>query len=210
MPALVRVFILLVILSTQRSVSPASLYNGLARRQSAENDTMTNSNMLWQHIPVIMPLAAVPRTRPQPGKTVSPILPAPIHNPIPVKEGSIVFPAEEVHTKGEEQMNDLDNSPAQLDMERQLEISDIVLVENPLDSMKVKENGLNCFKKWWFRRSADIYVNGNAITGIPIFLHEDTLRVINDAYSYFIPLHKVDYIRTNDGLGNMCGKKEEI
>lgn len=38
------------------------------------------------------------------------------------------------------------------------------------------------------------------LTGTPIFMHEDTLRVVNDTYSYFIPMDNVDYIRTPDGL----------
>lgn len=60
--------------------------------------------------------------------------------------------------------------------------------------------GLLHYRKWWERVEAEILVNGKLITGIPIFIEENTLRVINKDHSYFIPLEKVDYIRTNDGL----------
>lgn len=65
-------------------------------------------------------------------------------------------------------------------------------------------NGLLHYRKWWERVDVDILVNGKLISGIPIFIEEDTLRVINNDYSYFIPLEKVDYIRTTDGLDSCC------
>lgn len=64
--------------------------------------------------------------------------------------------------------------------------------------------GLLHYKKWWERSEADIFVNGNILTGIPIFTDKNTLRVVNSAYSYFIPLEKIDYIRTTDGLEACC------
>jgi hypothetical protein len=65
---------------------------------------------------------------------------------------------------------------------------------------KLSGCGLLNYRKWWELIEVDISVYGKLITGIPIFIEEDTLRVINDDYSYFIPLGKVDYIRTTDGL----------
>lgn len=60
--------------------------------------------------------------------------------------------------------------------------------------------GLLHFRKWWERNKVDISVNHELITGTPVFTEKNTLRVINKQYSYFIPLEKVDYIRTSDGL----------
>jgi len=60
--------------------------------------------------------------------------------------------------------------------------------------------GLLHYRKWWERNEIDLSVCGKLITGTPIFVEEDTLRVINSKYSYFIPLEKIDYIRTTDGL----------
>lgn len=60
--------------------------------------------------------------------------------------------------------------------------------------------GLYRYRKWWELNEVDIRVCGDLLTGTPIFTDCNTLRVVNDAYSYFIPLEKVDYIRTNDGL----------
>ena len=60
--------------------------------------------------------------------------------------------------------------------------------------------GLLHYRKWWERNEIDIAVCGKLITGTPIFIEENTLRVINSQYSYFIPLEKIDYIRTTDGL----------
>lgn len=60
--------------------------------------------------------------------------------------------------------------------------------------------GLLHYKKWWFMREVGISVNGQMLTGTPILMHERTLRVVNDDYSYFIPMRNIDYIRTPDGL----------
>jgi|GEM_PF-2927182 len=60
--------------------------------------------------------------------------------------------------------------------------------------------GLLHFREWWELVGVNIYVGGRQISGVPIFVEEDTLRVIDNDYSYFIPLGKVDFIRTNDGL----------
>ena len=60
--------------------------------------------------------------------------------------------------------------------------------------------GLLHYREWWERNEVDISVGGKLITGTPIFIEENTLRVINDRYSYFIPLEKIEFIRTTDGL----------
>lgn len=60
--------------------------------------------------------------------------------------------------------------------------------------------GLYYYKDFWDLREVDVLVNGEALTGIPIFTNENTLRVINEEHSYFIPMKNVDYIRTTDGL----------
>ena len=62
--------------------------------------------------------------------------------------------------------------------------------------------GLLRYKKWWFIREVNLCVEGDMLTGVPIFLYDDTLRVINEDCSYFIPMRKVSYIRTPDGLKN--------
>ena len=60
--------------------------------------------------------------------------------------------------------------------------------------------GLLHYRKWWERSEVDISVCGCLVSGTPIFVEENTLRVVNRKYSYFIPLEKIDYIRTTDGL----------
>ena len=60
--------------------------------------------------------------------------------------------------------------------------------------------GLLHYRKWWERSEADVSVCGKLISGTPIFIEENTVRVVNSKYSYFIPLEKIDYIRTTDGL----------
>ena len=60
--------------------------------------------------------------------------------------------------------------------------------------------GLLHYRKWWEQNEVDLSVCGTLISGTPIFIEENTLRVINSKYSYFIPLEKIDYIRTTDGL----------
>lgn len=64
-------------------------------------------------------------------------------------------------------------------------------------------NGLLSYEKWWFLNDVDIHVGGTLLSGMPISLHGDTLRMINDTYSYFIPLCQIEYIRTLDGLSNL-------
>lgn len=66
------------------------------------------------------------------------------------------------------------------------------------------EKGLLHYKKWWELTEVDVIVNGHMVTGVPVFTHNNTLRVVNDKHSYFIPLEKVDYIRTDDGLKQNC------
>jgi len=60
--------------------------------------------------------------------------------------------------------------------------------------------GLLHYRKWWEQNEVDICVCGKLISGIPIFIEENTLRLINSRHSYFVPLEKIDYIRTTDGL----------
>ena len=60
--------------------------------------------------------------------------------------------------------------------------------------------GLLHYRKWWERNEVDISVCGKLISGTPIFIEENTLRVVNRQHSYFIPLEKIDFIRTTDGL----------
>ena len=61
-------------------------------------------------------------------------------------------------------------------------------------------SGLFYYQKWWKYEKVDISVNGELLTGTPIFTEADTLRVVNDQHSYFIPVKNIDYIRTPDGL----------
>jgi len=60
--------------------------------------------------------------------------------------------------------------------------------------------GLLHYRKWWERNEVDVSVCGKLISGTPIFIEENTLRLINSKYSYFVPLEKIDFIRTTDGL----------
>lgn len=60
--------------------------------------------------------------------------------------------------------------------------------------------GLFHYQKWWFRNQIDICVNGKLISGIPIFADHNTIRVVNEKNSYFIPVEKIDFIRTPDGF----------
>lgn len=75
--------------------------------------------------------------------------------------------------------------------------------EKELDEITISNRnvqGLLCFKKWWYLRRIDVSVKGKLLTGTPIFVRKNAIRVVNEAYSYIIPLHNVDYIRTPDGL----------
>lgn len=81
--------------------------------------------------------------------------------------------------------------------------------EEPGDSTApdAEAQGLLYYKKWWYLREVDLSVRGELLTGIPIYFQQDTLRVVNDAFSYFIPMAHVDYIRTPDGL---CAARTEF
>jgi len=68
----------------------------------------------------------------------------------------------------------------------------------PLDGLYGR--GLFHYQQWWFRNQIDICVNGDLISGIPIFADHNTIRLVNEKHSYFIPVEKIDYIRTPDGL----------
>lgn len=68
------------------------------------------------------------------------------------------------------------------------------------DNEGLRGRGLLYYKKWWEKNVVNIFVGGTAIIGTPIFVNQNTLRVVNDSHSYFIPLEKIDYIRTDDGL----------
>lgn len=72
------------------------------------------------------------------------------------------------------------------------------------DETGLHGRGLFHYRQWWERNQADISVNGELLSGVPIFTDKNTLRVVNDKYSYFIPLEKIDYIRTDDGLREAC------
>lgn len=72
----------------------------------------------------------------------------------------------------------------------------------PMDGLYGR--GLFHYQEWWFRNQIDICVNGKLISGIPIFADHNTIRVVNEKHSYFIPVEKIDYIRTPDGLDPDC------
>lgn len=65
---------------------------------------------------------------------------------------------------------------------------------------RINGRGLFHYKKFWFRRNVDINVDGHVITGIPILSDYNIIHVINDHNSYFIPIEKIDYICTSNGL----------
>lgn len=109
-----------------------------------------------------------------------------------------------------------------------VETQDVVRIDNENDSTIISNNnehtgediknidlpltpentpcGFLHYRKWWELIEVDISVCGKIITGIPIFAEENTLRVINDNHSYFIPIEKIDYIRTTDGLRSSFNK----
>jgi len=60
--------------------------------------------------------------------------------------------------------------------------------------------GLFQFRKWWEYEKVELRVNGSLLEGVPIFADETVMRIVNDDHSYFIPLCKVDYIRTENGF----------
>lgn len=79
-------------------------------------------------------------------------------------------------------------------------VSKIIEAAQSKGSDNPELSGLLHFREWWELVEVNICVGGKLISGIPIFMEEDTLRVVDRNHSYFIPLRKVDYIRTNDGL----------
>lgn len=85
-------------------------------------------------------------------------------------------------------------------------LHDHTITDSPFENNKRLEEeglygrGLLYYRKWWERSDVDISVNGDMLSGIPVFTDKNTLRIMNDIYSYFIPLEKIDYIRTTDGL----------
>ena len=72
----------------------------------------------------------------------------------------------------------------------------------PAEAPAKPGDGLLFFRRWWERSHADLAVGGKLISGVPIFAEAGTLRVVSQRYSYFIPLEKIDYIRTADGLSS--------
>jgi len=77
------------------------------------------------------------------------------------------------------------------------------------DSDDAKDSGLLQYRKWWFMREVALSVNGRMIEGTPVFLRKGALRVIGEAHSYFVPMAKIDYIRTADGYGAIRSYFEE-
>lgn len=63
-----------------------------------------------------------------------------------------------------------------------------------------KPSGLLQFRQWWELTEVIICTGGKLICGTPIFVKEDVLRIVNSDHSYFIPLCKIDFIRSDDGL----------
>ena len=66
--------------------------------------------------------------------------------------------------------------------------------------------GLLCYQHHWYLNDADVKVQGELLSGIPIGLKGNTLCLINKEYRYFIPLGRVEYIRTAEGLENGFGE----
>ena len=60
--------------------------------------------------------------------------------------------------------------------------------------------GLLYYQKFWYLNEVEICVKGELLYGTALEFHQNTLRLINDTHSYYIPLRQVDYIRTGDGL----------
>lgn len=60
--------------------------------------------------------------------------------------------------------------------------------------------GLLEYKKWWWLRPVEVSIYGEILNGTPIFIRNGTIRLINENDSYFIPLNKITYIKTVDGL----------
>lgn len=60
--------------------------------------------------------------------------------------------------------------------------------------------GLLYYQKFWYLNDVEISVRGEILCGTTLEFHENTLRLISDTHSYYIPLRQVDYIKTSDGL----------
>lgn len=71
------------------------------------------------------------------------------------------------------------------------------------NALSEESRGLLHYKKWWLLRHIDLRVNGEMLSGTPIFVEKGTMRLVDKSYSYFIPLSKVDYIRTQDGFDEL-------
>ncbi|MCL2433518.1 MAG: hypothetical protein FWD16_03250 [Clostridia bacterium] len=70
----------------------------------------------------------------------------------------------------------------------------------PEQAVEPEPNGLLHYEKWWFQQKAALLIGDELIEGTPVFLRDNTLRVINDSHSYFIPLEHIKFIRTCNGL----------
>ncbi|MCL1963721.1 MAG: hypothetical protein FWF69_01490 [Firmicutes bacterium] len=62
--------------------------------------------------------------------------------------------------------------------------------------------GLLYFQKWWFLNDIELSVGGTLLSGTPIFLRDNTLRMVDKTHSYFIPLRHVEYIKTPNGMSD--------
>ena len=60
--------------------------------------------------------------------------------------------------------------------------------------------GLLCYQGHWYLSEVDVKVQNELLSGTPIALKGNTLCLINKGHRYFVPLHKIDYIRTLEGL----------
>ncbi|MCL2811513.1 MAG: hypothetical protein FWD25_06440 [Clostridia bacterium] len=77
------------------------------------------------------------------------------------------------------------------------------------DSLDADGQGLLCYQNHWYLRDADVKVRNELLCGIPIGLKGNTLCLINKEFRYFIPLNRVDYIRTAEGLESGFGDDSE-
>lgn len=68
------------------------------------------------------------------------------------------------------------------------------------DCVKPNGEGLLYYQKFWYLSEVEISIRGELLHGTTLEFHENTIRLVNKKHSYYIPLHKVDYIRTSDGL----------
>lgn len=125
-----------------------------------------------------------------------------------IPEDEVVFaaesPAPDIPT-GDEDMDDLEemtSTAIEAPDKKQRRTNRNCIPECPADKAALDGlygRGLFHYQKWWFRNQIDICVNGDIISGIPIFADHNTIRVVNGKHSYFIPVEKIDYICTPDG-----------